>query len=258
MKKAGEGVGSDNLNARYYDGGRGQFLSQDPVFLGLGVDQRTQEALRDPQSLNSYSYGKNNPITNKDPNGEWVHIAIGAGAGMLGQYGYDVYSNIQNDGFSAGAFTSNLSSAKTYATRAVQGGAIAATGGLAAGAGVGLTGQVAIVGGTTGATGVIANTYLGQQSSLESFAIDTVIGAATFGAGSMVPKVPGRLPNFGTQAFMSGKHTQQSAMNLGVEAGANYVSAIISDISRQIKDLQKQINSLKQGSNSNNKNKKNN
>src|ERR1700751_1279811 len=53
------------LNARYYDGSRGQFLSEDPVFLGSPSGQN----LVDPQSLNTYSYSDDNPITNKDPNG---------------------------------------------------------------------------------------------------------------------------------------------------------------------------------------------
>jgi RHS repeat-associated protein len=56
------------LNARYYDGSRGQFLSQDPVFLGNPKDQH----LENPQSLNSYSYANDNPITNKDPNGTQI------------------------------------------------------------------------------------------------------------------------------------------------------------------------------------------
>jgi RHS repeat-associated protein len=51
------------LNARYYEAGRGQFISQDPMF--WSKDQN----LRDPQSLNSYSYASDNPITNKDPDG---------------------------------------------------------------------------------------------------------------------------------------------------------------------------------------------
>jgi RHS repeat-associated protein len=38
----------DYLNARYYDGSRGQFLSQDPVFLG---DPKKQD-LMNPQDLN--------------------------------------------------------------------------------------------------------------------------------------------------------------------------------------------------------------
>ena len=59
------------LNARYYQGSRGQFLGIDPVFRNIGIDDRTQSAMRDPQSLNSYSYAKNNPISLKDPNGEY-------------------------------------------------------------------------------------------------------------------------------------------------------------------------------------------
>jgi RHS repeat-associated protein len=54
------------LNARYYDGSRGQFLSQDPVFLG---DPKQQD-LKNPQNLNTYSYASDNPIANKDPNGK--------------------------------------------------------------------------------------------------------------------------------------------------------------------------------------------
>lgn len=66
------------LNARYYEGSRGQFLSQDPSFLSLGNEKElarnsplSQELfLRDPQRMNSYSYAGNNPITNKDPEGK--------------------------------------------------------------------------------------------------------------------------------------------------------------------------------------------
>ena len=76
------------LNARYYDGERGQFLSQDPSFLAVGgpdladkmelpefVDKEKRNRgallafLSDPQLANSYGYARNNPITYKDPNG---------------------------------------------------------------------------------------------------------------------------------------------------------------------------------------------
>jgi RHS repeat-associated protein len=65
------------LNARYYDGRRGQFLGEDPVHLAVGSNGRVQQLLgvsqekllSDPQSLNSYSYARNNPIKNKDPEG---------------------------------------------------------------------------------------------------------------------------------------------------------------------------------------------
>jgi RHS repeat-associated protein len=57
------------LNARYYDSSRGQFLSEDPIFLSLSQN------LQDPQSLNSYSYSLDNPITKKDPSGKFVDLS---------------------------------------------------------------------------------------------------------------------------------------------------------------------------------------
>jgi RHS repeat-associated protein len=61
----GAGVVHALLQARYYDGSKGGFLSEDPVFLGNPADQD----LMNPQSLNSYSYANDNPITKSDPNG---------------------------------------------------------------------------------------------------------------------------------------------------------------------------------------------
>jgi RHS repeat-associated protein len=93
-----------NLNymqARYQDSAGGQFLSEDPVFLGNpkqqavnpqsvntppatgnGLRNATQSRgtsmsgwsdawLRDPQGHNSYSYGRNNPIKYVDAQGQW-------------------------------------------------------------------------------------------------------------------------------------------------------------------------------------------
>jgi RHS repeat-associated protein len=57
------------LNARYYDSGRGQFLSQDPVFWEVGESEEGMFVLISPQLQNSYSYGVNNPIANKDADG---------------------------------------------------------------------------------------------------------------------------------------------------------------------------------------------
>ena len=64
--------GLSYLNARYYNGTQGQFTSHDPVFLG----DPKQQNLRDPQSLNSYSYSEDNPITKSDPNGKVGAIAM--------------------------------------------------------------------------------------------------------------------------------------------------------------------------------------
>jgi len=67
------------MNARYQNPTIGRFVSQDPVFLALGdngqIKQLTQQELRqilsDPQNLNSYSYGRNNPLSYQDPNGQF-------------------------------------------------------------------------------------------------------------------------------------------------------------------------------------------
>ena len=53
-------------NARYYNGAQGQFISEDPVFLG----DPNQQTLSNPQSLNAYSYSEDNPIVNSDPTGK--------------------------------------------------------------------------------------------------------------------------------------------------------------------------------------------
>ncbi len=72
-------TGLSYLNARYYDPDRGQFLSEDPVYLLIGTgDKRTESLLVDPQLQNSYSYARNNPILLKDPSGECPFCVIAA------------------------------------------------------------------------------------------------------------------------------------------------------------------------------------
>jgi RHS repeat-associated protein len=67
------------LQARYYDGSKGEFLSEDPVFLG---DPRSQD-LPNPQTLNSYSYANDNPITGKDPDGRQAQAVAAVGLEAL-------------------------------------------------------------------------------------------------------------------------------------------------------------------------------
>jgi RHS repeat-associated protein len=57
--------GLDYFNARYFSPNQGQFISQDPIFLGNPLQQN----LKDPQSLNGYAYSEDNPITRSDPSG---------------------------------------------------------------------------------------------------------------------------------------------------------------------------------------------
>lgn len=87
------------LNARYYNGDRGGFLSQDPSHLAIGntnqlkqvTGQDQQMYLSDPQQLNSYSYARDNPIVKSDPTGRAFGIddAVGfAGGGAVGSAVY--------------------------------------------------------------------------------------------------------------------------------------------------------------------------
>jgi RHS repeat-associated protein len=79
------------LNARYYDGSKGQFLSEDPTFLSVGnpsqvqrlSSQNQQRFLMDPQQMNSYSYGRGNPITNSDPSGNNIYYGAAFVGGLL-------------------------------------------------------------------------------------------------------------------------------------------------------------------------------
>jgi RHS repeat-associated protein len=78
--------GLDYLQARYYESARGQFLSQDPIFLG----NPKQQSLSDPQSLNAYNYSSDNPITNSDPKGLYTLWQVASGKATWGQYWGDV------------------------------------------------------------------------------------------------------------------------------------------------------------------------
>ena len=224
-------TGLNYAGARYYNAEVGRFTSQDPVFIGMGMDPRTEAVLRDPQLANSYSYARNNPLVLTDDSGEFAQVAIGAGAGIVGQYGFDVYNNIGTNGFSADAFYKNLSSAETYGVRAIQGASIAFTGGAAAG--LSTLGQIGVVGTASGVSGILGNAYLGDPITPQSIIADTVIGGASFGILKTAPRVPGRLPNFGTNAFYFGKHTQQSAYQLGFESVSSYLGALFGGGSMQ-------------------------
>ena len=74
------------LNARYYSGDRGQFLSQDPVFWEIGQTEDGIKVLTNPQLQNSYGYGGNNPIANKDPGGRLIDTIAD-----IAFIGYDLY-----------------------------------------------------------------------------------------------------------------------------------------------------------------------
>lgn len=63
--------GFEYLEARYYGSKLGQFISEDPEFLLIGTNTKALHTfLTDPQILNSYSYGRNNPLRFTDQSGK--------------------------------------------------------------------------------------------------------------------------------------------------------------------------------------------
>jgi RHS repeat-associated protein len=119
------------LNSRYFDSTRGQFLSQEPIFLNIGdpgrvsqlaqLDQQTY--LGDPQQLNAYSYGRDNPIARKDPNGRFAQVLAGAVIGDVMGVGSQLYSDLS---------TGQTSGVSTYVAAGLGGaanGAVIASGG---------------------------------------------------------------------------------------------------------------------------------
>ncbi len=114
------------LQARYYSGGNGKFLSQDPLVNALGTGDviygRSQiSVLANPQELNTYGYAQDNPITKSDPTGLWgwqtiPGIANGIGSGVV-QFVSSPIQSTYNFGYNAAA-----AGAEIYRTN---GGAIA-------------------------------------------------------------------------------------------------------------------------------------
>jgi RHS repeat-associated protein len=60
-----------NMNGRVYDPFLARFLSPDPYV----------QAPDYSQNFNRYSYAFNNPLKYSDPDGEWVHLVVGAAIG---------------------------------------------------------------------------------------------------------------------------------------------------------------------------------
>ena len=86
-KEQDEETGLYYFGARYMESKIGRFISTDPVG---GVDSRTgkvnEKILLNPQKLNTYAYGLNNPYRYVDPDGNTVWDIAD-----IGFFAYDVY-----------------------------------------------------------------------------------------------------------------------------------------------------------------------
>jgi RHS repeat-associated protein len=205
------------LNARYYNSTKGNFTSEDPIFLNLGLDSRTAqtsqgpknvkptqvaedrvkanksasewgEYLRDPQLQNSYNYARSNPIRFKDPTGQWYREFL---------TGNQSWSDFHGELGEAAEQLAQDSPVWRYGfEHPVEGGAVVGTG--SAGAAYSAAGGIVLGSGfnaTVAATGVInaygwgqtAQSYLqyrstGSQTARSNVIFDSLVnGAAASG-----------------------------------------------------------------------------
>jgi RHS repeat-associated protein len=159
--------GLDYLNARYLNPAQGQFTTEDPVFLGTPGQQN----IKDPQSLNSYSYSDDNPITGEDPSGKNVKQTLANIQNQLNTIQSQVNSlqvqvGVLANNYASGSGVANhvfntLTKTSTPAYIAGGIGIVAGGGAIAAGAGI-----IEAV----GTAGTLCEKYCdeGDSSSIES------------------------------------------------------------------------------------------
>jgi RHS repeat-associated protein len=241
-----------NLNyaqARYQDPTRGQFISEDPVFW-------TSMNIADPQSLNSYSYANDNPVTKSDPTGRCIEdgcvgeaTALGAFVGGTVGFGYqyasDVTTNIQQGGLRPSAFFTGLSSPKQYALSTGKGAVVGGATALASIYELGVIGVGLASGASTALTDAGSNAVMHKQMGW-SDAGDIAFNTVTGGFGEYLPGIPGRLPGVFSQAFFTGSHAQSSFAQSLAGAGVQLAMANAGPITSlgQLNNLKSALQSL--------------
>ena len=159
-------TGLNYAGARYYNADIGRFMAEDAMFLQASFD------LSDPQSMNAYAYGRNNPLAYIDPDGNMAlpWQSSGSFGAWMGNGGflYNIYGgntarmaeiarSVRTNGFTADhaiAFGAELGKV-TLKTEAV------AAGSLAVGAGAG----VAV---NTGAASALFNSQAAVRGTINT------------------------------------------------------------------------------------------
>lgn len=66
---------SSEYGVRYYDPRTSVWQSPDPI-LDQYFDGKPNHGIYNPENLQLYTYAANNPVVNKDPNGEWIWKSV--------------------------------------------------------------------------------------------------------------------------------------------------------------------------------------
>lgn len=167
--------------ARYYSPFLRRFTQPDTII----------QNVYDPQSLNRYSYVRNNPLKYTDPEGHWPHIGLGAAIGAIVGAGASMVTQIW---YGASLFGGSMDwggVGKSALIGAAAGATAAATFGLGTYAyGTGWTGTLAagsMAGLTGGTSAQLASNTLNDRPltenvfNVEQRARDVLIGAASAG-----------------------------------------------------------------------------
>ncbi|WP_118976984.1 FG-GAP-like repeat-containing protein [Taibaiella koreensis] len=179
-----------NLNGRLYDPLMGRMFSPDPYIMGDG----------NTQGYNRYTYAMNNPLSYKDPNGEWINFVIGAVLGGIsgwqigkanGATGWDMV------GYIAGGALVGLASSGV------------ASGVSAAYAGSGALISTAISGASAGLVGGFGSSMLAGRNPVDGAWKGAVSGAVGSVAGGYI--------GGGLGAFTGG--AVSSGLNTGLNGG---------------------------------------
>ena len=249
-----------NLNyaqARYQDRVRGQFLSQDPVFLG----DPSQQTLTDPQSLNGYGYANDNPINKSDPTGRCiedgcvgefavmaarayvVNVAMNETALVAGNVYGNVQQGLQTNSLSPASFVPTVSRQQylTAAAEAVPASLLGPIGSKVARlAGVSsLLGSSVGVAVGAGVTGELEQPYTGDSQG-KIAATAALNGLGNCGAGKYFGGTPGRdvksvfSPNFYFGSHMQNEFRSGAAAQAIVSGGSVAYVGLVASLSRLV------------------------
>jgi RHS repeat-associated protein len=259
--------GLNYMQARYQNSSRGQFISEDPVFLG----DPSQQNLKDPQSLNSYSYANDNPIAKSDPTGRLVGIddlaeiglvelaiPIVRGAIVTGlvntdfQIGSNIYQNaVQKGRLGYDASPSSLGSA--FGQGALFG-ATAETGAafLTPFAKMALTAKNAkLVSQSVSAAGVAAGAdiYSGDTDPSQLISDASVAGFSTYGGARFVGVPRGSdVKSFSSPMFFGGANMSNAARSgIASQSIQNFSIAALSTVVAGLKSIVSSLQAQRSG-----------